>query len=151
LAAEAVGEYPVEEIPASATLFMRVPDDIVKGARLPPEDVPPSAFRAFPDPAGILPLGVSTNWDRYSDAQSTISDPKRFGVVAISVAGVRRIQDCSVAHTPLRRADVDNRAHAHIYGPLQKNKLHPEVRVKLARGDVSQWAIKVPSMRTEGD
>jgi hypothetical protein len=136
----ALEPYPVEEIPGSATLFMRVAADIV--ARAPAGKVPPGAFRVRADPEGKRKPGVSVDWDKYADAQFTCKDPSRFSVAKMLAQDVRSVPNCELVHTPIRAATDDNRAHCDIYGPLRADtkrlKLEEETRVKLAR--CADWA-----------
>ena len=89
---------------------------------------------------------MSTNWNRYADAELTRQqvallfhpatgqpkDPANYGVVEFVVEEIREIEDVEVIHTPKQ----ENRAHTDVTGTNS-----PETRVKLGR--IGDWAIPI--------
>lgn len=82
--------------------------------------------------------GMSTNWSEYADAHLTKEqallenkDPNNYGVVELSVGGVRGIPNQEVDHDPLPK----NQAHTNVIG-----KKNEEARLKLK--EISDWVIK---------
>jgi len=82
---------------------------------------------------------MSTNWSKYADANLTKEDaaldgrdPNNYGVVELSVGGVRDIPNQEVDHDPL----PDRRAHTNVLGEKD-----PEARLKLL--GLSNWAIPI--------
>ena len=121
-------EFPKEQIPDEHDLFMRIHFKHFKDG-----DISPIAFRNHDG-------GMSTNWSNYADALLTKEhaallhnkDPNNYGVVELSVGGVRDIPNQEVDHDPL----PDNRAHTNVLGEKDE-----EARLKL--NELSNWAIPI--------
>ena len=123
---DGVTEFPKEEIPDDATLYLRVHRNHQENGQLNPG--------AFKDHGG----GMSACWSKYASPEETrqrAKHPEDNGVVEMVAAEVRRISGLRIEHTPM----PDNRAHIEIIG----NKKDPEVRLLLLRA--CRWAIDVPS------
>jgi hypothetical protein len=113
--------WPVEIIPGTDELFMRVHRTFVVNGNL-----IPGVFR---DHGGSM----STDWNKYSTSNDTLARSKKpadNGVIGMNVGEVRAVQPLEVIHKPL----TDNRAHADVSGEKST-----EVRVKLLR--IVTWAI----------
>ena len=116
--------WPVEKIPDTDKLFMRVERSYVRNG-----EFIPGAFRNNPPDDG----GMSTDWENYStpeDTRERARIPANNGVIEMLVEDVRKIPGQSVKHTPA----LDNRSHTDVYGA--KNT---EVRLKFLR--IAKWAI----------
>ena len=108
MADELENSWEPEEIPDEDELYMRIYKDFF----LPDGTVAPGAFR---DQGG----GMSTNWSRYSDPQTTRQGsprhpPEAYGVISMSVGKVRNIPDQIVQHSP--DWANNNRAHTDVIG-----------------------------------
>ena len=99
-----MSRWPKEEVPDVDRLFMRVHRMWIRdGAVL------PGAFKNR-GAAGAAPLGMSTNWAKYSTAEATrkqAKDPAVQGVIELVAGDVRRVPGQTIEHTPLD----ENRAH----------------------------------------
>lgn len=97
-------------IPDESFLYMRVHRHALDLAGRPI----PGAFRNSPKGA----LGMSTNWDKYSNAiwtrNSGPQPPQNYAVVKLPVGNVRRLPGQTVEHTPdyIRR----NQSHTDVIG-----------------------------------
>jgi hypothetical protein len=110
-------DWPQEEIPDQAQLFMRVHDMWRKDV-----DVNPGAFKNHNG-------GMSTDWAKYSTPEETrqrARSPDRNAVVSLGVGAVRAIPGQEVVHTP--DTERRNRAHTDVFGDKDE-----EARVKLRR------------------
>jgi hypothetical protein len=120
-----VSEWPVEEIPDDGVLFRLVRK---QGHLYPSGQAKPSAFSNAPDG------GMSTEWNKYADAQDTKKraavlfrkdpDPAHYAVVALRAVDVRALKTQEIRHTPR----PSNRSHTDVFGEKDN-----EIRVKLAR------------------
>ncbi len=120
-----VKQWPIEDIPNSGQLFMRVHEMWIQS-----NDVMPGVFRNHGD-------GMSTDWNKYSTPQETLNrasehgkDPDRYGVIQMNVGQVRAIPKQSVTHTPL----PSNRSHTDVFGEKDS-----EARLKFSR--IYSWVI----------
>ena len=120
-------EFPKEQIPDEDDLFMRI-----HFAHFKYGDILTIAFQNHN-------CGMSTNWSNYADAlltkeQAALNgkDPNNYGVVEISVGGVRDIPNQEVDHDP----DPDNQAHTNVLGEKDE-----EARLKLK--ELADWAIRI--------
>jgi len=99
-----------EYIPDENSLYMRVHKNDLDAEGKPV----PGAFRNSPKGAA----GMSSNWDKYADANSTRSGgpqlPQNYAVVTLQVSSARGVPGQTVEHSPdhLRR----NRAHTDVIG-----------------------------------
>lgn len=112
-----VTDWPAEQIPDLAQLFMRVHKTWSRNGSV--------SLSAFKNHAN----GMSTDWEKYSTAHQTRSRAKNPGVnavVSLDVGSVRNIPGQSVQHTPDR--EFNNRAHTDVFG--EKNE---EIRIMLRR------------------
>ena len=124
-------EFPKEQIPDEHDLFMRIHFEHFKDGVMSPI--------AFRNHGG----GMSTNWSKYADANLTKKqaallgkDPNNYGVIELSVGGVRGIPNQEVDHDPL----PDNRAHTNVLGEKDE-----EARIKL--NDLFDWVIPISGRR----
>lgn len=131
--AVAPADWPVEEIPGTARLFVRVHQDNWRDGR--PKE---GAFRfrgATPTADGSL----SSNWDKYSDPEDTrvrSKEPHRNGVISLNVGFLTDELRLRVQHSPDHCLTRDpttpwvrpNRAHTDVWS-LES----PEIRVLLRR------------------
>lgn len=98
----------------------------------------PGAFRnRAPEGSPLTDAdGMSTDWEKYSTAQTTLErarTPADNIVICLQVGEVRSIPEQKVEHTPLQTAPDDaigNRSHTDVRGNKKRN---PEVRVKFRR------------------
>jgi hypothetical protein len=116
--------WPVEEIPDSGTLYMRVHRQWIR----PDGTLWPVCFKNRPDDSG----GMSTDWDRYSMPDETRARARRpadNAVIAMNVGAVRAIPDQRVQHSPIfgHPQLPDNRAHTDVFGSKERN---PETRLR---------------------
>ena len=84
--------------------------------------VAPGAFRNHN-------AGMSTNWDKYSNPETTqeqAPNPNENAVISMVVGDVRLIPGQSVEHTP--KIERNNRAHTDVFGTKDT-----EVRLELKR------------------
>lgn len=128
------GPWPIEEIPDSDTVYMRVLaiHTTEVGGRLVPTS---PAIRNHGDQSG--PDGMSTDWDRYATADSTRrGSPRRpasdYGVVSFSVVGVRAIPGQTVIQSPINHDPAapdlpNNRAHTDVFGPKSKGDVADKI------------------------
>lgn len=126
------GPWPVEDIPDTDRIFMRIHETHVK-----PKDGSISTG-AFVDRGDAM----STDWEKYRIPQQTrdaAKKPEKNGVVAMNVGKVRKIESPrqEVEHTPLHghKEIPDNRAHTDVRGEKTE-----EVRLKLRR--IATWMIR---------
>lgn len=131
---QALTGWPVEFIPDGDSLFLRVHRSIVKNGT--------ALARAYDEHDG----GMSTNWNKYADAELTRQqaklvlhpitgepkDPANYGILEFNVGEIREIESLVVDHTP----QENNRAHTDVTGTNS-----PEARVKLGR--IANWAIPI--------
>jgi hypothetical protein len=103
-----------EVIPDADTIYCRVHRTHIDNRKADIERIKPSAFDPTPYKE---PNGLSVNWSRYSDAQSTKDgvvangkNPDDFGVVSFVVEKVRGIP-LGVIHDPVYEP-VENKAHS---------------------------------------
>ena len=113
--------WPIEEIPDTAKLYLRVHRNDIN----PDGSLKPGAFKNRPQ--DVPGSGMSTDWNKYAsplESRSRARNPSDNAIVSLGVASIRQIETQTVAHTP----DVErrNRAHSEVFG--EKNV---EVRVKL--------------------
>jgi hypothetical protein len=127
-----VSEWPVEDIPDSDTLFLRVHRQHIREDR----SVRPAAFQDRGD-------GMSTDWSKYASASTTRfhplkNGPENYGVLQMNVGEVRGVDALRVVHEPIKDHPTlpDNRAHSEVFEEKTE-----EVRTKLGR--LAQWAIKL--------
>ena len=116
-------DFDPESIPDEDVLYMRVHKTHSRGKGY--NEIP--APGAFKDHGG----GMSTNWCKYSDPDTTRRQKvnwQDFGVIALMVGKVRKIPQ-TVEHTPA----PDNQAHTDVIG----DKTAPSVRVRLSR--LASW------------
>jgi hypothetical protein len=103
-------EWDTEYIPDESSVYMRIHKNALDAEGRPI----PGAFRNSPKGAA----GMSSNWDKYSDAESTRrggqQPPQNYAVVRLQVASTRRIPGQTVEHSPdpVRH----NRAHTEVIG-----------------------------------
>lgn len=107
---EVAGLWEQEEIPPDAVLYMRIHKGWFNARGQFGRDV-------FADSGEGPGAGMSTNWDKYADADKTRNEansaPEDNYVVAMRVSDVLKIAGLSVKHTPT----PDNRAHVDVLGP----------------------------------
>lgn len=115
-----------EIIPNQDDLFMRVH----KNSLIPYDKLHPGVFR---DHNG----GMSTNWSRYADANTTKEqarlygrDPNNYGVIEMNVGNIRGIENQEVIHNPR----PENRAHTNVVGEKTE-------RARTIFYRISLWAI----------
>lgn len=116
-----VEQWPQEEIPNECHLFLRVHKNNMREDGLPTA----GAFRNIPKGVG----GMSTDWDRYSDAWQTrlrARSPQDNAVLSLNAGDVRKVPNQRVQHTP--DTARENRAHTDVFGPKG-----PEERLLLTR------------------
>jgi hypothetical protein len=116
--------WPVEEIPDSDDLYMRVHKMFVLEGEL-----QPSVFRNHGD-------GMSTHWSKYCTAETALTFAKRSadnGVVSLRVGSVRAVP-LSVEHTPSEV--TSDRSHADVRGAKTA-----EARLRLL--DIATWQIRL--------
>jgi hypothetical protein len=105
-----------EDIPDAASLYMRVPRQLVEFG-----EPYINAFRNQPSPSD----GMSTDWDKYSTPEETRARgmrPADNAVISLPVGRVRELPSLTVKHTPVNYPpEKRNRAHTDIYGPKKKN------------------------------
>jgi hypothetical protein len=103
-----MSEWPIEEIPDSDKLYMRVHVNSLIGPEK--KDMHPGIFREREG-------SVSVDWEQYSTPEeSRLRAPKPLsnGIIALKTGEVRSIEDLQVKHDPdLSR---NNRSHSGIYG-----------------------------------
>ena len=95
--------FRVEEIPDADRLFMRVHQNLAPDGEI--------HLNVFRDHGGRM----STDWSKYSTPRQTrerAPEPKKNGVLHLSVEDVRAIRGLSVVHEPLD----DNQAHTGVFG-----------------------------------
>lgn len=121
-----IKQWPIENIPNSAHLFMRVHKMWIQNDKI----VSPGVFQNHEN-------GMSTDWNKYSTPQETLKrvssygkDPNNYGVIHLNVGQVRDIPTQSVTHVPL----PDNRSHTNVCGEKDT-----EARVKFGR--IYDWII----------
>lgn len=124
--------WPIENIPDSDHLFYRIhKNNIVDG------EVVPGAFRERGEGAK---KGMSTDWDKYTTPEESLSrsnNQAENGIVKFAVNEVRIIGSLEVIHDP--DFERNNRAHTHIKGIPRKGQLKTKVRLKLKR--TFKWSI----------
>jgi len=123
-----VSLWQQENIPDQDNLYMRIHKMwIVDGY------IRPGAFRNRPKGA----LGMSTDWQKYSDAVQTKNrcrNPSEQALIILLAGMVRAIPGQTVEHKPLD----ENRAHTDIIGEKDE-----EVRLKFTR--IYKWMIRLQS------
>jgi hypothetical protein len=126
---EPLREFPVEEIPNEAAVFMRTHKSRMKGGI-------PEASAFYPHNGGM-----SVDWDKYATAEATLSrarKPQENAVVRMEVAAIRGIKDdLDVKHRPLPA----NRSHSEVNLPSEGVE-QTEVRIKLRR--IAEIVIALP-------
>ena len=116
--------FPVEDIPSSSLVFMRVHSSRMKDG--------------LPNVGAVTPKGgsrgLSVDWDKYSTPEDTLgraNKPKENAVVSMEVAKIREIkikENLDVKHRPL----ASNRSHSEV--PFSADPTdQTEARVKLLR------------------
>ena len=120
--------WDIEEIPDDATLYRRVPGHLIIDGEV--------GSDAFQNTSNTTQM--STNWSLYATAEETREqvtafgkDPKTYGVVAMSVADVKRkiiTAPQTIDHCPDEA--LRNRAHTHVTG--RKKKATQEEFVEIA-------------------
>ena len=122
--------WPIEVIPDADFVFMRAHRTYFRNGEL-----QPGVFRDHD--------GMSVNWDRYSSAEETKQQAKKFpdenAVIKMPVIDIRQIADLRVEHRP----EPVNRAHSEIYGLAGDPEKRTEARVKLRR--ISRVVIALTS------
>lgn len=119
---DSILNWAVETIPEKSYLFYRVP----KGSLKPGETMHPSIFT---ENGGSM----STDWDRYSDPQKTLScveNPNRFRVIRLIADYIRNNNKFEINHSP--NIELKNRAHTDVFGVTTKNG------VKLAQDEITE-------------
>lgn len=129
--------WPVEEIPGTDTLYVRVHQHWLRDGH-----VLPGCFQNRPDEATGA---MSSDWAKYATAEETRQHarrPEMNAVVALNVGQVRAIPEQRVVHTPVQDDPVlpDNRAHSDIAGPKETD---PEIRRLFVR--ISTLVLALPS------
>jgi hypothetical protein len=117
-------EWPPEQIPVHAKLYMRAHKVFLYNGEL-----APGVFR---DHQG----GMSTEWDKYStpdEVRARCKKPLENGIIEMTAGDVIGIP-LTVSHTP----DVERRVRGHTDVVGEKT---PEVRLKLLR--IHRWAIRL--------
>ena len=156
MAGEMSGPWKIEEIPDDHTLYMRVHRNDVKDGR-----PIPGVFKNRPNPGDSdAPRAMSTDWCSYSTAQQTQARGRRSlpsdnGVIALGVAGVRRLYQQQVQHTPWFQDPEDeevpnNQAHTDVIGPKSPREVNDSdgriqvLTVRVGLVELAQWAINPP-------
>jgi hypothetical protein len=102
-------DWPIEEIPDSDSLFMRIHRFDLDASGRPK----PGAFRNSPKGAA----GMSVDWDRYATPEKTRrrgrQEPSNYAVISLDAGRVRTVPGQTVEHRP----EPDNRAHSEVLGP----------------------------------
>jgi hypothetical protein len=123
---EDLNVWPVEQIPNTDTLYMRVHRSFVTDG-----DFDMGVFR---DQDG----GMSTEWGKYAtptDVRNRSKNPADNGVIEMIVADIISISGLTVQHSPDQQSGA--RGHTDVFG----NKKAPGVRLKLKR--IAQWSIRL--------
>lgn len=119
--------YSKEFIPDDSNLYYRVHKTFIID-----NEIIPGAFQSKID-------GMSTDWDKYSTPETSLSlskTPSDNGIVKFSVALIREQSFMGVEHDP----QLDNRAHSLVHGIPEKGELKTKVRLLLKR--ICVWEIK---------
>jgi len=112
-------DFQIEEIPDADSVFMRAHKDYIRDG-----DLMSGVFREQDG-------GMSVDWDRYAtpeDTRARAKTPSKNAVLSLSVAGIRKIRELDVKHTP----EATNRAHSEVDLPDDREDL-TEVRLLLRR------------------
>ena len=112
--------WPIEDIPDTDRLYMRVHRQWFKDER-----IAPGFFRNLPDEATGA---MSTDWDKYATPEQTrqrARQPELNAVIELVVGEVRRVPEQVVRHTPIQGHPTlpDNRAHTDVAGPKKSADL----------------------------
>jgi hypothetical protein len=112
-------DFPIENIPDADSVFMRAHKTYIRDG-----DLVPGVFREQDG-------GMSVDWDKYAspkDTKGRAKNPADNAVLSLSVAGIRKIRDLDVRHTP----EPTNRAHSEVDLPDDREEL-TEARLLLRR------------------
>lgn len=126
--------WPVEHIPDSDRLFMRVHRNDIKDGR--------PAVGVFRNRGEGVDAGMSTDWSRYATPEETkgrAPAPAKNAVIEMVVGDVRRIPEQVVEHAP--DPERGNRAHTNVKGPKKANFAGTQVRYKFL--SIWRWAIEL--------
>lgn len=128
--------WPVEEIPDTDTLYLRVHQQWLRDGQ-----VLPGCFQNRPDEATGA---MSSDWAKYATAEETRQRARRpevNAVVALYVGEVRAIPEQHIVHSPVQDDPVlpDNRAHTDIAGPKETD---PEIRRLFVR--IASLVLSLP-------
>ena len=112
--------WPVEDIPDTDRLYLRVHRQWFKDGR-----IAPGFFQNRPNEATGA---MSSDWNKYSIPKETrqrARQPAMNAVIEIVVGEVRRIPEQVVRHTPIQGHPTlsDNRAHTDVAGPKETGDL----------------------------
>ena len=133
-------EWPIEAIPDSAGLFLRVLDiNVHSDGTLMPGAIRPT----------LSDGALSLDWNKYSTPEDTQqraqnNPPRRYGVVEFNAGSVRSIDGLSVEHTPDRK--TMNRAHSSLLGLSDSEAQKTKKRNRLIALKPS-WRILVTPAR----
>ena len=122
--------FTIEEIPDADKLFYRIHKTSLK----PDGGIIPGAIKMIGEGKE---RGMSTNWSKYSDAdtlKSIAKKPEDNGVISFVAGIVRSTKDAIVEHDP----KMYNRSHSHI---LWSDVNETKVRLKLSNSDYYSWEI----------
>ncbi|MGH2531680.1 MAG: hypothetical protein ACRDJW_05180 [Thermomicrobiales bacterium] len=119
--------WPVESIPDSATVYMRVHKQYIKRGQ-----ISASCFKNQADPTSPR-AGRSTDWSTYStpeECRDRARHPRDNAVIELVVGDIRSIEGQSVEHTPIPNAPErkGNRAHTDVFG--DKDDLEVKLRFR---------------------
>jgi hypothetical protein len=118
-----------EEIPDDHSLFYRIHKTYIRD-----NDIPPNAMVAKGEG------GMSTDWSKYSDAETLLKrakNPADNAIVRFIVGEVRGLEGLSVKHRPI----IENYSHSEVYGIPEKGPFKTSIRAQLA--NIAQWEIEV--------
>jgi hypothetical protein len=130
--------WPIEDIPNSSALFLRVAQGGCPDLVLHPG--------VFKENKGSM----SVDWVRYSSAHQTRARqgrPERFGIVELDAGIIRTLLDVvpqlTVTHEPVQNHStlMDNRAHSAVYGIEVDPKTTLKIRTALYKR-FSKWLIR---------
>ena len=118
--------WPVEEIPDTHVLYLRVHDNnIIDGKLI------PGSFKEHGEGEG---KGMSTDWSEYSTAAQSLGRatvPEKNSIVSF-IAGLIRYYELLINHAPLEM----NRAHTNVKGA------DADVKKRLKLLNIYDWELK---------
>ncbi len=132
--ADGVSEWPVEDIPDTAELFMRVLHNHIEDGK-----PMPGAFRVRGEEEQ---QGMSTDWNKYSTPIETRNRIRQdrsateYGVLGMNVGVARSVPNQAILHAPI----VENRAHTNVTGPIGAKNQKTEIRLRFMQ--ISYWVIE---------